>query len=120
MAIQPGKYNFICSQGSTFTEYLSLKYADGTAYPFDSAAMQVRETYASKDAIITADVINGKVKVNDPDPGDIQIIIPADETMDVVAKEYVYDVEIYDTTQDPIYVTRIIQGKFIVTPEVTR
>lgn len=120
MAIRPGQYNFICSQGSTFSEYMSLKYNDGTPYTFDSAAMQVRETYSSKDAIITADVLNGKILVNDPNPGDIQIILPSTETADVVAKEYVYDVEVYDTTEDPIYVTRIIQGKFIVTAEVTR
>lgn len=120
MAIRPGQYNFICSQGSTFSEYMSLKYTDGTAYPFDSAAMQVRETFASKDAIISADVLDGKITVNTPNPGDIQITLAASETMDVVAKEYVYDVEVYDTTQDPVYVTRIVQGKFIVTPEVTR
>jgi hypothetical protein len=120
MAIRPGQYNLLCPQGSTLNEYLSLKYSDGTAYPFNAAAMQVRETYASEEKIIDASTTNGKIIVNTPNAGDIQILVSAEETALIVAKDYVYDIEIYDTLVDPVVATRVLQGTFQVTPEVTR
>jgi mannose-6-phosphate isomerase-like protein (cupin superfamily) len=51
------------------------------------------------------------------DEGTILIYVSAEETQLIIAKEYVYDLEIMSPSEE---VYRIMEGKFIVTPEVTR
>jgi hypothetical protein len=112
----PGKYNMVCPQGSTFT--LDLTYSvndlpvDLTGY---DARMQVREKHSSTAFVLNIETNTGHIFLNET-PGSIRINIPFEMTAVLVAKEYVYDLELYT----PSNVSRIIEGKFIVTPEVTR
>lgn len=117
MAIRPATYNFIASQGSTFNETMILRYSNLTPFDFDNVAMQVRETYSSQQAIVTATVDNGYITI-DSSTGTINIEIPASVMENVVAKDYLYDVEVFSNLNTRV--TRIVQGKFTVTPEVTR
>lgn len=111
----PGKTNFLCPQGSTFTRTLTYKIdsspVDLTGY---EARLQVREYHYSDDFIInltdTAGITLGG------SAGTIDIIIAASATQNFVPGDYVYDLELVAGGT----VTRLIEGKFSVTPEVTR
>lgn len=112
----PGKYNFICPQGTTFSKQLTWKIEDEpvdlTTY---TARMQVREKHTSTKKILDLTTENSGISLGGID-GTIQIEINADDTADVVAKCYVYDIELVSSSN----VTRLLEGQFIVTPEVTR
>ena len=113
----PGKYNFVCPQGATFSKQLTWEIDD---IPVDlttyTARMQVREKYTSPSPIINLTTENGGIVLGG-DEGTIDIEINAFTTSGIVAKEYVYDLELVTSSS---IVTRLIEGKFIVTPEVTR
>ena len=111
----PGKYNIICPQGSTFnltlTYYVDDQPVDLTSY---FARMQVRESHSSANYIVELTTQNDLIDVyND---GRIVLRISDHITAGFIAKEYVYDLELGQNGN----VHRIIEGKFMVTPEVTR
>jgi hypothetical protein len=112
----PGKYNFICPQGATFSKQLTWTIdenpVDLTTY---SARMQVREKHSSTSTIVSLTSDAGDITLGGAN-GTILIEIPASVTEDFIAKDYVYDLELIVTSN----VTRLLEGKFIVTPEVTR
>lgn len=112
----PGKYNLVCPQGATFSKQLTWAIdgdpVDLTSY---TARMQVREKYTSTVAILNLTTENGGILLGD-DEGTIQIEIDATTTSGIVAKDYVYDIELVSSST----VTRLLEGRFIVTPEVTR
>ena len=112
----PGKYNMICPQGSTFSQQLTYSI-DGipvnlTGY---TARMQVREKYTSKTSVIDLTTENGGITLGGS-AGTIDLYISSGVTELTVSKDYVYDLELVSVG----VVTRLIEGKFIVTPEVTR
>jgi hypothetical protein len=80
-----------------------------------TARMQVRPDYTSQTLIVNLSVGNGIV-ITGP-TGAIAITINAAETATISAGTYLYDVELVapDAT-----VQRLLEGKFVVTPEVTR
>ena len=111
----PGKYNMLCPQGSTFNQVLTYSI-DGvlvnlTGY---SARMQVKEKHSSTAKQLDLNTSNGGIVLGGA-LGTITINATATQTAAIVAKEYVYDLELVSGST----VTRIIEGKFIVTPEVT-
>jgi hypothetical protein len=112
----PGKYNLVCPQGATFSKQLTWAIdgdpVDLTSY---TARMQVREKYTSTVPILNLTTENGGITLGD-DEGTVQIDIDATTTSGIVAKDYVYDLELVASST----VTRLIEGRFIVTPEVTR
>lgn len=112
----PGQYNLICPQGATFSKRLTWTSDD---LPINlsgyTAAMQVREKYSSASAILSLSTSNGGITLGGA-LGTIDIYISDEATAAVYAKDYVYDLELYSGGET----TRLIQGKFIVTPEVTR
>ena len=113
----PGKYNMVCPQGSTFNQELTYSIdsvpVNLTGY---SARMKVKEKYSSATSKLDLNTSNGKITLGGI-TGTIIINVSASETEDVPAKEYVYDLELVSSGN---VVTRLIEGKFIVTPEVTR
>lgn len=114
--MKPGKYNFVCPQGATFSKQLTWEIdnipVDLTTY---TAKMQVREKYTSPNATVSLTTENGGITLGGEE-GTIDIDINATATAGIVAKEYVYDLELISSS----VVTRLIEGKFIVTPEVTK
>jgi hypothetical protein len=113
--IKPGVYNFICPQGATFAHTLTWT-VNKIPVNLDTytARMQVRERYKSPNFIVSIDTENGGVSLEED--GKISIFIPDDITKNIVAKSYVYDLEVVSSS----IVTRLLEGKFIVTPEVTK
>ena len=112
----PGKYNFICPQGATFSKQLTWKIEDDpvdlTTY---TARMQVREKYNSPAKILDLTTENGGISLGG-DEGTIQIDVSATDTAALVPKCYVYDLELVSSST----VTRLLEGQFMVTPEVTK
>ena len=112
----PGKLNLICPQGSTFSK--SLTYEIGNI-PVNlggySARLQVRKTHSSKNPVIDINTNNGGITVDEN--GVIAFIVSATETSEIPAGNYVYDLEIISTDGS---IQRLVEGKFEITPEVTR
>lgn len=113
----PGKYNIVCPQGSTLSEQLTYSInsvnVDLSGY---TARMQVRERHTSTETILTLTTENGGISLGGA-AGTISLSASATATAGLSSKEYVYDLEIISPSS---IVTRLIEGKFIVTPEVTR
>jgi hypothetical protein len=111
----PGKANFLCPQGSTFTRTLTYKIDDSpvdlTGY---EARLQVREYHYSDDFVVNLTDNDGITLGGSA--GTIDIVIDATTTQDLVPGSYVYDLELVVGST----VTRLVEGKFTVTPEVTR
>lgn len=113
----PGKYNIVCPQGSTFNQEFTYSInsvnVDLTGY---SARMQVREKHTSTNTILSLTTENDGLELGGS-AGTITVNASASTTSLLIAKEYVYDLELISPSS---IVTRIIEGKFIVTPEVTK
>lgn len=112
----PGKYNMICPQGATFAKQLTYTIDDVAVNLFGyTARMQVREKYTSKTAAVTLTTENGGIELGGS-AGTIDLYISDESTSQISPKEYVYDIELISSGE----VYRLLEGKFIVTPEVTR
>lgn len=114
----PGKVNFTCPQGSTFTRTLTYKIDDDpvnlTGY---NARLQVREFSYSKVPVISLDSASSSANMYlGGSAGTIDVYIDPAVTEELVPGTYVYDLEIY--TSSNVY--RLIEGNFKVTAEVTR
>ena len=105
----------ICPQGATFTKRLTWTIdevpVDLTGY---TARMQARDKYGSSCIVVDITTENGGISLDDE--GNIDLLIDSEDTELIIAKDYVYDLELDSGSQ----VYRVIEGKFIVTPEVTK
>jgi hypothetical protein len=110
-----GTYNIICEQGATFIREITVVNADNTVPDYNSstARMQVRPTIESTTIIIELTTENGRITLLD---NKITLNITAEDTTDLIQGVYKYDLEIVTGTE----VTRLVQGDFKVSPEVTR
>jgi hypothetical protein len=105
----------LCREGETFSRTVTWSVngapVDLTGY---TDAMQVRASYSSATAIIS--LTNGSGITLGGAAGTIQLSISAVTTAALTAGTYVYDLELtYAGT-----VTRLLEGQFVVTPEVTQ
>ena len=112
----PGKYNMICPQGATFSKTITWKIddipVDLTSY---TARMKAKDKHKTNcDPIVDITTENGGITLGGEE-GTIELLINASETELFYPKEYVYDLELVSVD----FVYRLIEGKFIVTPEVT-
>jgi len=117
MAVTPGQVNFLCPQGSTFSKQITYKIEDEpinlTGY---AARMQVRENYYSPDALLDLSSPSNGLTI-DPINGIINILVSNEDTSSLPPGNFLYDLEL---ESEGGTVSRIIEGSFIVTPEVTR
>jgi len=108
-----GTYNFTVEQGATFTRVLTLQenasVMDLTGY---SVASQLRSTHDSNTVVGTF-----SCSLTDASNGQITMSMTASATGAIEEGMYVYDTEI---TSSAGAVTRILQGKVTLTPQVTR
>lgn len=123
-----GNYDITCQQGSTFTRLIEIEQPDlaldptgNTFEPFDlsgyAARMQVRRTIDSSAFLLDLNTENGALSINPNDANNhIAIHIPAEVTASVNTSG-VYDIEIISAEG---IVTRVLQGVFHLSPEVTR
>ena len=106
-----GKYNIVAKQGATYNLNFTVE-TDGvpwnlTGYTF---AMQVRRSTASTTTLLnlTSATMNSS--------GEVSVTVPAATMSGVPSGRWVYDIELTTGTT----VTRILEGRFIVTPQVTQ
>ena len=107
-------YDITIEQGATFTFSVTVTALNLTGY---SARMQGRTTHASADKIINLTSGSG-ITIAPATDSVITITISAAVTAAIAAPSYgVYDLEIESVSG---VVTRLLQGTYQVTPEVTR
>ena len=111
------KYNIKLDQGSDYA--LSITYKDPTGNVVDlsgyTARMHVRQTYSTPSTIITLTTENGRIELGGAN-GTINLSIDAANTANLPISNAVYDLELVGGSS----VNRLIEGKFVVNPEVTR
>jgi len=103
--------NLVIDQGTTFSFTFSIQNADGTDKDLSdySVASQIRKSYYTNTKVdVTTDTI--------PLEGEVTISLTAEETSNIKAGRYVYDVEINSSFET----LRVLEGIVTVTPEVTR
>jgi hypothetical protein len=103
-------------QGATFTRTFEVSI-DGTPWNLTgyTAAMQVRQSFDSTVAVLTLTSEDG---ITIDDTGSFTVLITAEQTNDLDAGSYVYDLEL--VSADDV-VTRILPtAPFNVSPGVTR
>jgi hypothetical protein len=106
------KANLVIDQGSTFSTDLTLldDYGDGLILNGYTANSQIRKWYTSATPAATFTTnINTTSSV-------ITLTLTSNQTSNLVAGRYVYDVEINDGAST----SRIVEGIITVTPQVTR
>lgn len=104
------KANLVVDQGTTFATSIEIldqndEAIDVTGY---TARGQIRKHYTSSNAIsFTTGLANGTLVIS----------LTANQTANIVAGRYVYDVELVDLNG---VVVRILEGIVTITPEVTK
>jgi hypothetical protein len=113
-----GIYDMFCEQGATFKSTLS--WQDESESPVDLtgylARMQVRPSVKSTDLVVELTTENSRIVLY-PETGRIELSLSAGLTETLPAKKCVYDLELVAPSGE---VTRLLQGAFTVSPEVTR
>ena len=109
------KYNLVCEQGTTFNFQFQIKDDDTprnlTSY---TATMTVRPFVGSTTTIVTASTANGRITI-DAANGRITVNINSTTTAGFPAGRHDYDLII----DSGVTVTRVLEGRFIVTAAVT-
>ena len=112
----PGLVNFVCPQGSTFRRTLEYTIDDT---PIDltgySARLQVRQEYYSENPLL--DLASGSGIYISGSAGVIEIYVDNNTTSNLPPGSHVYDLELINPSNEE---DRLIEGSWIVTPEVTR
>lgn len=114
----PGRLDMSCYQGASFDYTLTWQTA-GTPVNLSgyTARMQVRDGYDGGSAIVS--LVSGTGITLGGTAGTILVALTATETAAIDATpsgQYVYDLELVTGST----VTRLVEGNFLVSPEVTR
>ena len=115
----PGKLDLVAYQGASW-DYTLTWQTGGTAVNLSgySARMQVRESYDGGTAFVS--LTNGSGITLGGTAGSIVLELSATQTAALdgtPSKQYVYDLELVSGSG---YVTRLVEGRFMVYPEVTK
>ena len=109
------KHNLVCEEGATFTFNFTIKTSNTpwnlTGY---TATMTVRPFVGSTETTILATNTNGRITLGGA-AGTVAVTLSAATTAAFDAGKYVYDLVLDSGT----VVTRLLEGKFVVTPSVT-
>jgi hypothetical protein len=113
--INPGTYNITCPQGATWDRTFTVTVG-GTALNLTgyTAAMQVRESAGAATALVS--LTNGSGITLGGTAGTIGVIVAATATAALSSGSYSYDIELNSGST----VTRLLEGAFNVTGNVTR
>jgi tRNA threonylcarbamoyladenosine modification (KEOPS) complex Pcc1 subunit len=109
-------YDFVLKQGETFQKEMVWK--DNTGAIIDitgyTARMQLRVNASDAAAAVSMTTENGKITITGAD-GKITLNLSASETA-ALSGSFLYDLEIVNGST----VTRLLQGRIKVDPEITR
>lgn len=115
------KLNLVIEQGATFTHQLQLRNGPDIYSPIKdltgyTARIQLRSDINSPDVILELTTANGRIEIN-PLEGKILLKLNAAETAVLEFSKAVYDMEVSSPTGE---VTRVVQGNFSLSKQVTR
>lgn len=113
----PGILNLVCPAGSTFSKTLTYSVS---ASPVNltgwTARLQVRQKHTSTTKLLDLTTSNGGITLGGA-AGTITILATATQTAALPDGVWRYDLELVSGSGA---VTRLVEGTFAVTPEVTR
>jgi hypothetical protein len=109
------KYNLVCDQATTFNFQFQI-LNDNTPWNLTNydVTMTVRPFVGASTTTVVATNTNGQISVDGAN-GRITVTLSAATTGAIVASRYAYDLVVDSGS----VVTRILEGKFIVTGAVT-
>ena len=110
------KYNLVCDQATTFNFQFQI-LNDQTPWNLTgyTGTMTVRPFVGANTTTVVASTANGRMNL-DPGTGRVTVTLSAAVTGAISASRYAYDL-VLDSGST---VTRILEGKFIVTGAVTQ
>lgn len=113
------KYNLVCDQATTFNfQFVIQNDVNGTTTPWDltnyTATMTVRPFVGASTTTVVASTANGRITLGGVQ-GRVTVTISASVTGAIDPGRYSYDL-VLDSGS---VVTRILEGKFVVTGAVT-
>ena len=109
------KYNLVCDQATTFDFQFQI-LNDNTPWDLTNygVVMTVRPFVGASTTTVVATDLNGRIAVDGPN-GRITVTIDAVTTGNISAGRYAYDLVVDSGS----VITRILEGKFVVTGAVT-
>jgi hypothetical protein len=109
------KYNLVCDQATTFNFQFQI-LNDSTPWNLNgyTATMTVRPFIGASTTTVVASTANGRIVLQGGN-GRITVTIPSSVTQTISAGRYAYDLVLNSGS----VVTRILEGRFIVTGAVT-
>jgi hypothetical protein len=112
-------YDMIADQGATFSRAIMLKSPAKKPVPIPNytAWMEVKPSASSTEVTLSLTTENSRIAIL-PNEGRVDLKVSAEDMSALTAGSYVYDLELTDT--DSGSVTRILQGKFTIRPEITK
>lgn len=122
--MQAVNLNLEIYKGSTYKKSFSWKTGSSTEtlLPVNITGctfkMQVRQNQASQDVLAEFTSANSAIVITDAVNGTFELRIPAAQSSLFTFVEGLYDLEI--TMSDSTTVYRLIQGRFLAFPEITR
>lgn len=111
------KYNITIEQGATFRMSLVWKDSEGEPIELDgyAARMQIRQFVQSDEVLLALTTENGGIELGED--GAITVLADAEQTETIADLNGVYDLEMVSADQT---VTRLVEGRVRIIPEVTR
>lgn len=113
-----GTYDIYFEQGATFNRVLTWQDPSGTPINLTSysARMQVRTRKSATDVLLSLTTANGRITLGGI-AGTIALNVDAVTSAAMSAGNFVYDLELVSAGGE---VTRLLEGEFICSAEVTR
>ena len=110
------KANIIIDQGTDFTATVDVTTTEGGVFDLSNhtASAMMRKNYAQSSATATFTCTDNGVN------GQITMSLTNVQTSAIEPGRYLYDVEITKTNDDPVTITRVVEGTVTVTPGMTR
>lgn len=112
-----GKYNLRIEQGATLDKLFTTVLPNGNPanYTGYTARMQIRKDWRDSTVALELSTANGRIELGGT-LGTVRLIVAAADTM-ALTRGGVYDIELVSSGG---VVTRFLQGKVILDPNVTR
>jgi hypothetical protein len=110
-----GSYNIVARKGSTFRFAFTVA-TDGTPWNLDSytARMQVRRSVNDTNKILD---LTSPTDITINSLGSVVVAVSATTMTAITAGRYLYDLEVESAGGE---VTALLEGRFVVKPEVTQ
>lgn len=116
------KYDLVMVQGATFEKAFEWKDATKVAINLTgyTARLQIRSDTDSSTTLLELTTENGRITLNDPTAGVIQLYVSAADTAALTFNTGVYDLELQHISSGRTIVENIVYGNVSLRKNVTR